>query len=180
MKNAKLDLTEYKCFADTNLLALYGLLCFCVALFFGVTIAVIVCLINGMNFVPDGLAYLLLISLPSLILSIVSVKFLYGNKQAVFKINKEVYSFNGKFHGKEINIHGSVTDIKSIEIKDFSNTHRAIRIILVDDKGTYGNTAITKNGEYIKLRYTKKRLKIIQQFLPNCKVIYSNVTPDEV
>lgn len=153
---------------------------FMVCGFLASTIAIIVCLARGLNFYPDGLMCLICFSLPLLSCSIVSFVSLRGTKQGIFKINAEYCELHSKIKGENVNVKLSNADILRIEIKDFSKTHKAVCIVLIDKNGDYGKTVFTRNGEFIKLRFTKMRLKKIQNFLPECPVLYSNIHPDEI
>ncbi|MDE7452805.1 MAG: hypothetical protein K2N22_00165, partial [Clostridia bacterium] len=159
---------------------MYGLMLFAFCAFLSSAIAVIVSLTNGLKFIPDGLGFLMGISLPTLIISIILFIALYGSKQGIFKINKDCCTLNSKIKGEAISIKINNTDIQRIEIVDFSKTHRAVCIVLIDGIGTYGKTVFTRKGEYIKLRYTKRRLKKIQEFLPDKIVCHSYSNPFEI
>ena len=148
--------------------------------FLASAIAIIVFLFKGLEFYPDGLMYLIFFSLPLLIISIILFMSLSGTKQGVFKINAEYCELHSKIKGEIINVKLNNADILRIEIRDFSKTHRAVCIVLIDKSGDYGKTVFTRNGEFIKLRFTKTRLKRIQEFLPECPVFYSNIQPDEL
>lgn len=64
----------------------------------------------------------------------------------------------------------NLQDIKKIVILHTPNNYSTTKtIVLVDDIGKFGKGLSTHSGEYIKLKYSKKKLEYIQQFLPHCE-----------
>lgn len=167
---------EYKCINDNSIIALYVITLFMVLSSISIQIAVSVIWIDRGGFYLDGIICFLIFVVPLFLTSVlIYIKVLRGTRQGVFKINKDYCELNFKFKGENIYVKRNLVEIKKIEIRDFSETRRAVSIVFIDNTGVLGEKALTKNGEYIKIHYTKKRLNEIKKYLPNIAVNYSNI-----
>lgn len=151
--------------------AIIGLLVFGilvgVSVIFGTVYGVCV---NDMQFIPDGLGLLLGFLSTSVGIITFSAYTVYKNKTCIFTIDNSKITLKGKRRGENVNIERNHEDIKSIVIKTFN---RSSTIVLVDTIGELGYYAASRNGQFIKIAYSKKRLNAIKSYLPNCPIIYS-------
>lgn len=173
MKNKSKN-SEYKCFNENVIIVLYILSLMMMLSSISICIAVSAIWIDTGGFIFDGIICFSIFAFPLSLMSILIYAKLRGTKQGVFKINKDFCELNFKFKGENIYIKRNLAEIKRIEIRDFSETLRAVSIVFIDNTGVLGENALTKNGEYIKIHYTKQRLKQIKKYLPELAVNYLN------
>ncbi|MGN0813947.1 MAG: hypothetical protein ACI4MH_01790 [Candidatus Coproplasma sp.] len=165
-------LKEFKCYDDTIFLGIAILGLALTILFVAIFIGVVVRIVSGMDYYPNGLGWSI-IALFCFILSIFIFVVSWKIKRRVFLINEEYCFLVSKNGREEVKIKRALTDIKFLEIKDFGISRKGIKtIVFIDSVGVYGTTSCTlNNSEYIKIKYSKGRINKIKKFLPNCVVI---------
>lgn len=170
MRNSS-DKQNFTCKDNYGVEAMIGVLVFCVV----VSISVFIGMIYGLcskklKYVPDGLCLLAFVSMFAIAI-VMCVFTLCKNKPGIFSIDNSIVKLVGKRSGESICIERNIDDIKCIVIKTFG---RSTAIILADLLGDIGNFAsTTKNNEFIRISYSKRRLNAIKKYLPECPIEYS-------
>ncbi len=122
--------------------------------------------------------YLLIILVISLVCLILCIYQLFVTSNGKFVINKDFCEIKGKLRNKIYHIKRLTSEIHNITIKSYRR--KIVVIALVDSYGTMGKYGSSEEGTYIKIQYKKKRLNEIKKYLPDCKILYEDIEPEEL